>query len=114
MQLHYIVMQKIIVSVVKPGRETCSLFFHVNTVFNSINLEGMPSLYTDYAICKRTSWEIQTKHRVNFSFFLSVKNVLGDGLEHDPAHYGEYHNCVIRQKRRDNQNFIHEPVTILL
>ena len=52
-------------------------------------------LDTNDASCKRTSY-IHTKHRMNLSYFLSVKNML-EVLQHDHITVNTTIYCVIQQ-----------------
>ena len=67
------------------------------------------------AVRPSTTQVMSSLKPVNFNYFLSVKNMLEEGLlEHDHVTLNTTIYCVTKQLQIDNRKFVHEPTTIVL
>ena len=89
-----------------------NLYVYVNSMSNNLNIALQGSFSMAFGMALHGKSDI-SQTTVNFNYFLSVKNMLEEGLlEHDHITLNTPIYCVTKQQI-DNWNFIYELTTIV-
>ena len=93
--------------------ERKNLYVYINSISNNLNIALYRSFSMAFGMALHGKSDIISQTTVNFNYFLSVKNMLEEGLlEHDHITLNTPIYCVTKQQI-DNWNFIYELTTIV-